>query len=463
MIEYREINVFWKDRHTLRIFSKKTALILMISLAALVLAGCLRVSADDLYKLPEVSEEYLRLQAQINTVLSQGAEFSPPTGGPNRQAVQLKDLNGNGINEVLAFFSVPGESTLKIYIFRMIDGDYTVAEVIEGTGAAIESVRYADMDGDGIVEIIIGWQMGASLKFFTIYSIKDFHGVLLAREEYSELTVFDLNGDGNDDIVALRLPTQEIGALAMFYTLMPDGEIVNEEARLSSGIEAITRVLTGRLLDGVPALFVESEGRYEEGSFVTDVFAFRDGGFSNISLQVSGGISEDTVRQRIIYSSDINKDGIVKVPIPRLLKAQSETAYYAIDWYAFNSSGAIQLALTTYHNNFDEWYLILPLDWRGRVSVRREDVVSGERTVIFSYIVGEEGPYEDFLKVYRLSGEIGEERANLPGRTVLMSEGASVYAFELLAPPNSFGLTFDETLIKENFRLIYSDWLAGTD
>ena len=448
----------------IRYVKRRISIVLSVALAVLSLSGCLSVSADDLYSLPELSEEYLRLQAQINTILSQGAEFSPPTSGPNRQAVQLKDINGNGVNEVLAFFAVPGESTLKAYIFEMIEGDYTVAEILEGSGTAIESVRYADMDGDGVLEIIIGWQMSATLKFFSIYSLRDFRGVELAREEYTELTVFDVRADGREDVISLRLATQESAAAAQVLSLMPDGEVVKEEVRLSNGIEAITRVLTGRLSDGVPAIYIDSEGRYDDSSnlmLVTDVCAFQNEVFTNISLRSQSGISEDTVRARL-GCSDINKDGIVKIPIQRLLKAQSETAYHAIDWYAFNSGGSIRLAITTYHNNNDEWYLILPFDWRGRVSVRREDVVSGERTVIFSYITDEEGPYEDFLKVYRLSGRIGEERANLPGRTVLMSEGSSTYAFELLAPANSFGLTFDATLIRNNFRLIYSDWLSGT-
>jgi len=123
--------------------------------------------------------------------------------------------------------------------------------------------------------------------------------------------------------------------------------------------------------------------------------------------------------------------------------------------------GHSRLALTTYHNTFDEWFLILPFDWREKVSVRREDNVSGERTVVFSYITGQEGPFEDFLKIYKLTGDMGEERARLPGRVMLMSEGTAVYAFELLTAPDSFGLTFNEASIRENLRLIYSDWLAG--
>ena len=434
---------------------------MIIIFAAICVSGCLRITADELYSLPLASEEYLKLQTQINMILSQGAEFSPPLSGPNRQAVQQKDINGNGAGEIIAFFSVPSESALKIYIFQMTEGDYTIAEIIEGVGSSFESVRYVDMDGDGIMEIVVGWQSGAALKYFSIYSLKGFHSVLLAGGEYTDLTVFDINGDGNMEMISLKLPAQDTNAAAEVFVLMPDGEIIVEEARLSGGIETITRILTGELIDGVPAIFIDSEGKFDNGSIITDVCAFLDGSFTNISIKSPSGISEETVRTRI-SSSDVNQDGVVKIPISRQLKAQSETAYYAIDWYAFNSRGVIQLALTTYHNNSDEWYLILPYDWRGKVSVRREDIVSGERTIVFSYIAGEDGPYEDFLKVYWLSGDNGVERANLPGRIILTIEGASVYAFELLKPPDSFGLSFNEALIKENFRLIYSDWLAGS-
>jgi len=431
-------------------------------LAAVALAGCLRIAADDLYSLPQASDDYLRLQGQINAVLRQGAEFSPPRSGQHRQSVQLKDLDGDGVDEVIAFFSFPSDSMLKIYIFRMVDGDYSVAEIIEGVGTAIESVRYVDMDGDGVMEIIVGWQMGEALKHMTIYSIKNFHSVLLRTAEYEGITVYDLTGDGSEDIITTRLPTQESGAVAEVFTLMPDGELVSAEARLSQNIDLVSRVLTGKLIDDVPAIFVESEGRFDDGILVTDICVYKDGDLVNISLKAYSGVSDDTVRSRRIQSSDVNNDGIVKVPMPRLLKAQSETVYHAIDWYSFNSSGLSRLALTTYHNNTDEWFLILPFDWRGKVSVRREDIVTGERTVIFSYIAREEGPYEDFLKVHRITGETREERAVQPGRVFLASEGMAVYAFELLAPPNSFGLTFTEALVLENFRLIYSDWLTGT-
>jgi len=432
-------------------------------ITAVLLTGCLSITADELYSLPEVSDEYLRLQAQINVLRNQGAEYAPPTGGPNRQAVQLVDLNGTGTNEVIAFFSIPGESTLRVYIFEFIDGDYTIADIIEGVGTEIQSVRYIDMDGSGTKQLVIGWQMGSALKYMSIYSLSGFHSqVLVSGVEYSELAVYDMTGDGTDDVIVFRLPTQDYGAVAEVYSLMQDGEIVRQEARLSNGIESISRISTGILVDGTPAIFVDSEGTFENGSLVTDILTKRrDNDFSNISLATASGVSDYTVRHRM-SSSDINKDGILKVPTLRLLLAQSETEYFAIDWYAFRSSGQRSLMLTTYHNNFDEWFLILPFDWREKVSVRREDAVPGERTIIFSYFADATGPHEDFLKILKLSGENAQARARSGSRILLQTEGTVAYAFELIAEPDSFGLTFNEALIIDNFRLIYSDWITGS-
>jgi len=441
---------------------RKIVISLLTVLGAVLLTGCLRITADELYALPEVSEEYLKLQAHINVLLNQGAEFAPPTGGPNRQAVQLVDLNGTGTSEVVAFFADPAESTLKVYIFEFADGDYIVVDIIEGVGTEIESVRYVDMDGDGTVEMIIGWQMGTALRYVSIYSISGFHHQLLVSGvEYTALAVYDITDDGTDDLIVFRLQSPDAGPVAEVYSLMQDGEIVREEARLSNGIESISRIQTGSLIDGTPAVFADSEGTFENGSLVTDILAMNRDSFSNVSLVIASGVSEETVRHRM-PSSDVNKDGIIKVPTLRLLVAQSETEYFAIDWYAFRRTGFRNLVLTTYHNNFDEWFLILPFDWRGKVSVRREDAVPGERTIIFSYFDEDDESHEDFLKILKLSGEAAEEKASQGDRILLQTEGAASYAFELLAPPNSFGLTFNEIVIRDNFRLIYSDWLTGS-
>ena len=442
-------------------FKRKILILLLAAMSSLLLSGCiLRISADDLYRLPAVSEDYLRLQSHINMILSDGAEFSPPISGPNRHSVQLVDIDGDGVEEVIAFFSIPGDSALKIYIFEMIDGDYSIAEIITGAGTAIESIRYVDLNGDGVLEIIVGWQLGDAIKHIEVYSMHDLNAVLIYGGEYDGITIFDINDDGNDDIIIVRTAAAEIGPIAQAIIMTDNREISSSTISLSAGIENITRVFRGLLRDGVPALFFEGEGNFEEGSFVTDIAAFSRGEFTNVTLNPYSLVSDATVRQRRLHSADLSGDGVIKVPISRRLRSQSDTAYYVVDWYAFDSRGNSDLSVTTYHNPTDEWFLILPPDFRDVVTVRREDVVTGERTVIFSFDDGREKV--DILSIFRLTSDAREERARLPGRVRLMAEGTSVFAFELLVPPDSFGLTLNEEMVFENFNLIFSDWFAGT-
>lgn len=431
----------------------------IIFLAALLLtaSGCFRMTADELYSLPQVSKEYLKLQEQINTVLASGAEYSPPTAGPNRQSVQLKDIDGDGKNEAIAFFRAAGDKPLKIYIIKLVGDTYQTADVIDGNGTSIESIRYADLDGDSVSELVIGWQMGASLLHMTIYSIRDNQHVLLASADYTELILNDIDSDGNPDIIALRLPSSGLPGEAEMFSLKPDGEIVGSKTHLSKGIESITRVFNGVLSDGKPAIFVE--GEYNRSSVVTDILAWRNSSIFNVSENLSSGVNDKTVRGCSVYSSDINKDGVMDIPSPRLIKSASDAQYYVIDWFSYDSYGTLSKVFTTYHNFSDGWYLILPDDWKDKITVRREDSISGERTLIFSCLTGKKEPPVDFLKIFRLSGDNKDDRAKLPGRIKLLEHGDTIYAAEIV--PIDENITVNSAQILNGFKLIYSDWTTG--
>ena len=422
-------------------------------------SGCFKTNADDLYSLPIASEENVRLRGLIDAVLSAGAEYSPPSGGSNRQAVQSVDLDNDGDNEVLAFFSGTGENPQRIHIFKREADEYDTRLVIEGAGASIESVRYIDMDGDGWRELVVGWQIETGLQHMNIYSIKEYNAVKLVGAEYSTITNYDISGNGRNAVVCLRLPDPETPGETEVFILMPDGEMISRKAQLSSGIEAISRVIRGKLGNGAPAIFVES--KINVSNVVTDILTYQDNQLVNISLSPTSGVSDDTVRALSIYCQDINGDGSTELPIPRLLKAQSQTNYYSFDWYVYSKDGSRRLSDTTYHNNSDGWFLIIPPDWRERVSIRRDDSVQGERTLIFSFIDDEKDEYLDFLKIYTLSGDDREDRARLPGRFRLRTEGKTVFAAELLPGADSYGLSVAKETVIGNFRLIVSEWITG--
>ncbi len=442
----------------------------MKQLAKCLLLGCmllflLLLSAcspgrdmEELMALPKLPQEYLELQHVLDDLQAEGAAFSAPVSGSYRQSVQFYDVNGDGAEEALAFFRTSGERPLKIYIFIRSGSRYETAAVVEGDGASIESVTYTDMDGDGWTELVVGWSMDAELKMLTVYSLKAFQASPIANAGYTQYTVGDLNEDGHSELLLVRLGDGDKNGTAELIGVSRDGETVNISSRISGGMESISRLTCGTLLDRKPALFVEGG---VSGGLVTDILLYEGETLRNITLG-SEEISEGTFRSSSVGLRDMNGDGVPEIPIPRALPAQGETVYRVLDWYAFNSRGIRRLQLSTYHNFSDSWYLTLSEYWGDRITIRREDTDTGERAVVFSRWNGADKPVTDFLIVYTISGASREELASRQGRLILYSGAEITYAAQLLLTKDDWSLVPDEAQLRRSFGLIYSEWISGS-
>ena len=442
---------------------KKLGIIVkLILVAALILlfTGCFSTSAEELYQLPQLSDEYVQLQSLFNKVLAANTEnparYSAPTAGSYRQPVQFEDIDGDGQKEAVAFFSIPGDDMpLKVYLYEIDDGEYYEAAVIEGSGTDIRSIEYADMDGDGQNEILVGWQIASGVSMLTGYSINDYQVAQLFSSDYSNYTVCDMSKSNGRDVLVVGTASVDSQISATVYSLMDEGEIVSSSAKLSSGIGTSTIIKTGGLADGKQGAFIEST--INETTIVTDVLAYRSEGLVNTSIRSASGVSQGTARTYSIYSTDIDNDGVIEIPSPVQLESQSDTVnYWLVEWYAFDSSGYKTLKSTTYHNFSDSWYLTLPEDWEGRITARRESAVSGERTLVFS-LIKPSGDITDFLAVHTLSGTNRENRANLEGRKIIAQRNNVIYAQEILVNAETFPLTINEDIITEGFHIIYSE------
>lgn len=439
---------------------KKTVIALIAVLAlGLLLSGCLRTAADDLYALPQLSEGYLQLQSAIDSVLSSGAEYAAPASGANRQPIQREDLDGDGVREVIAFFNFPGtDRPMKIVIFQVVAGVYTEITRIEGEGTGIDSVSYIDMDNDGLREVAVGWQMGAGINMLSVYSLKSWEVNRLINTNYTEFTACSLDKDPGSEILVLRLTTSELTGEAEHYALTGEGEVVSRTARLSTGSEALLRVRSTTVMGGTEAVLLEST--INGTGIVTDILTWRRGTLANITLDENAGVSEGTKRlSYAIYCRDINADGVLDIPQPTALPSTAEgTTYYTIEWFSYYASGNRKLVCTTYSNFTDSWYLVLPDEWKGKIAVRREDGASGERVIVFSSLNAEGGRDEDFLAVYTLTGDHRAERAAGAGRFKLMETAETIYAAKILS---TGALPVTKEMLKANFGFIYSEWITG--
>ena len=442
---------------------KRGLVVLLAAVLALSCCGCTKLKViaepEDLYTLPRLPDEYTGLENSINDILGDGGEYSAPTSGTNIQPVQLVDLDGDGQEEALAFIRKSAdERQQKIYIFSAVDNSYEQYAVIEGSAASISTVEYLDLNQDGRLELVVGWRVSTELQALSVYAVDGVNQpVELLRTVYVKYAAADLNGDGNQEIVALHTDTQG-NSVADYYGWRSGELVFLSSAKLSMTMAELSRIEEGKLTDGSSALFVC--GVDDSSVAILDILNVRDTELTNITLSAVTGVSSEIFHYLSIYPTDINNDGVTEVPIPATSTTQDETSTqssYRINWRAYDTNGRGETVEITYHDLADGWYLVLPDTWLGRISVTRWQSATNEITVTFS-INERDGTKTDFLNIYTITGS-GREYRVRGNRFVLRRQTETIFAAELLTANEEwqYGMTQDE--LRSSFNLITTEWL----
>lgn len=446
---------------------------LALAAAFFLLSGCSFSSPEDLYAVPRAAEDYKNLQEQIDKVRSAGAEYAGPLSGNYTQPVQLIDLDGDGIQEAVAFFRITAgddSAPQQIYIYRQTqEGNYEVWNTIPGDGTSINAISYEDLDGyknpGGAAdkELVVSWRLSDKIFLLKAYSLKgpEVEELLPAVSctDNTLYTLIDMDMDNQKEIVILNLkkdpldyqdgqilsPRREVSQ-ADYYDYQDGQMVLRGSAPMSNGIEGLAGdTRSNYVRDGglsVPALFVTSN---LSTGVITDIFALRDGALVNITLNPTTGISNSTFRLNNLNNiaiRDIDGDSYLEVPRPTAFPEPRPTGgaenFWSVQWVQYDLAGNANVAATTYYNGEDGWYLILPEAWQGRISLARQDNSgSGERGVLFyPYAPGEEGANAEarpFLAIYRLTGPNQVARAHAGNRFILLEQDDAIYAAEFLS------------------------------
>lgn len=438
---------------------KKRILCLIACLVtALLFTGCSARTIEEMYALPKRSEEYDYLQTAIDSAMY-GLTFSAPRSGENQQTVQMADLDGDGVEEYLVFAKGATEKPLQILILRKEEnGRCRIMEIIDSNGTAFEQVEYVDFDDKPGLELVIGRQVSDQvLRSVSVYTFTNGNAELLLMNGYAKFLTCDLDEDGLRELMVMRPGEAETErGMAVLYSFR-DGQISRSvETGLSENTSNIRRILLGKLQDGKPAVFVSSA--VDESAIVTDVFAMKDGRFTNVSFSGEMDTSVRTLRNFYIYADDIDDDGILELPALITMKSISqwkdEEQKYLLRWFSMDTNGLEMDKMFTFHNYVGGWYLELDSAWASRVTVD-----PGENT--YSFYIWDES-YElamPLFTIYVFTGSTRDEDALSDGRFVLHRAEGIAYAADLQYYATVYDIT-EEYLIK-SFRLIQQEWRTG--
>ena len=448
----------------------------------LLLSGCFFRPADDLYQLPERLAGYDNLDRSIKEVRAYlemengvSSEYAVIFAGENTSTIQLQDLDGDGERETaVTFLRLPGaEKPIKICFFtRYGQDEYRLSGMIEGEGAAIYRVDFADLNGQGIREAVVSWQLGTGLYQLGVYTLdglareaessapvsadpKELIATQLLLSAYSRYTLLDMNRDTRTEVALCRLDpgggASELEIYGWNGGALSRQDTADLSARVSSIDSMQANYVGGDLL--TPALYVCST--LAEGGKAVDIVAYQGDELVNLTLDPDTGVSREILRgsgQQDL--TDINGDYVLEVPQSTPLPSAGDGAsdFWLTQWGQYGLDGQRTAVGTTYHNRTDGWYLDIPEDWVGQLTISRTDRAVGQREVIFSRWKGEGQEPERFLAIYKLTGPNRSAWASTTNRFVLQEDDDTIYAATLLTGGWDCGL--DEAALRERFHLI---------
>lgn len=435
---------------------KKIGILAVLLTLATQLCGCV-MTAEEMYCLPRRSERYDNLQAVIDPAM-EDLEHAAPLTGENQQTVQSADLDGDGVEEVILFAKGSDEHPLKILIFRQEERLYSLFATIEHYGSDFDQVGYVQMDGQPGLELVVGRRLSDQVPgSVTVYRIHDGQMEQVMTTGYRQFALCDLDDDGLGELLVLTGTSDADTSIAVRYTAKNGNVERSAEAALSEPVDQIRRITLGDLVGGQRAVFVAST--VDANSLVTDVFALQNGVLTNLAPLCQSGTNIKTLRNYYVYAEDIDRDG--EVEIPNLITMRSDQLHaliggeHLIRWFALSSNGGESNKMYTYHNYGEGWYMELPGAYADRFCVRRPDTGCYE----FSLWDVTGTQLTALWKIHAFTGDDRWELAEADGRFLLLKTDTVVYAASLEPGGRELGIT--PQMLTEMFRLIQTFWNMG--
>lgn len=437
--------------------------ILPALLALLLLGGCAFPSGDDLLAAPKPSRNYQTLQAELEKQLAQGVSYASPTEGENRSAIQLVDLDGDGVEEAITFFRGSTSATSNNYtaaVYRKQEDSYVCTGTIDGRGTALRSVEFPAIEPNGRRGMVLTWRLpgdGTSALTMCNFDEQCTPGIIL-ETEYTAMELTDLTANGAKDL--LLITSDAAGKrVARLYAYDNGSMRLAGETATSQATAAVERMQTGRVLDSHAAVFAEEKLASGAG-LMTDIFVYADGGLRNLALDSEDTASHSTYRPVAVYATDINSDGITELPRAVLMAgytdASASDAVYMLDWYAYGIGTLPAKVSTTYQNISDGWSLRIDQNWHDRITaVKASD---GGLSYVGFYEYRKDQPSIPLFSIYCATGSNREYYA---GRSDLIQLGQTAQAIYFAKLTNGIqqselALTADE--IQSRFSLVTLAW-----
>ncbi len=405
-------------------------------------SGCTGISLDieDLMKPPALTERQKAIQSALEKAIgSNDYQLKRPKLGEERSAFVFADINADGVEEVLLFYSTDESEEAQLNILQSNGDKWISTYNVSGAANDVASINFAKLVNGNETNIIIGWyNTNLKVKTLEAYRYGDSSLEKIFAMEYDEMSIVDVTGEGIEDILLLS----EEGRVILISEL--NGQLFKfGEVGLGNQVDEYLKLTVGKLGADDKALFIDY--RLPSGEISSEVVYYSGQKLSTLF----GTMGAQPPKREEGYCEDINGDGIIEIPYQKLLPGYSsgdEVRMYITEYMRAYEDGLVPEAAVL-RDKDGRFMFKLPQAWRNNITVIVEsensewsvreyaDRRAGEELLRIK--VMRKGAYKDvFEENYRLIGE------------------GSGYEYYMFTPENtsSIAVSFEEC--KNNFVIL---------
>ena len=316
-------------------------ILLMLFAAGLILLFSLKSKPiDSLLHAPVRDDQSAQIWQVFEKAAGRNYTLKTPTDGDHRSALIHVDLDGDSKEEILAFYSKEGASeTVFLQIFGAEDNGWIALAGAESGFNEVKQVEFADINGDGMLEIIIGWGLQSSklIQQLNIYTVDiekaEIKSIFLTK--YSVFGVFDLNADGKSELAVIYGDKSAASALSVLKVFSCTSGKVSQAVSLDVDpvISTVSKI-SFDYLRRTNESRVYIDGFTADGQMTTDMMCFdiEKSGLERVFIdgKTVSGISK---RSSNVECEDINGDGVIEIPTQKKLE-HKELSSSVIEWKA---------------------------------------------------------------------------------------------------------------------------------
>lgn len=436
---------------------KKILSVLLAALLTVTLSGCNMVSFNvtELMSPPKATGDKAAIQELVDREAGSDHTLKYPQNGSYRSAITTMDIDGDSVEEAVAFYLPAGEAqTVHLLIMDTVDGEWTTIGNHTSKSSMVDLLDFADLDGDGKLEIIVGWSTyNTQINDLSVYLTDGSESTeILSENTYTSLMCDDFTGSGKDELLLLSLYAADKPAAATLITLndTKNSLYTIDTTELSADIVSFAQIETGEVFDGQFGAVID--GVNSSGAYSTQIIYYSDIFNSLERVYFSGNSPTDQASRRYaVLSKDIDSDGVIEIPnvfkmniednqtdaVPAPLIYWCE--YTATDKLVIEQKAAASLVYGFYFTVPDSW----GEDFTAYVNYSTNEVIF--------YEWSDNGLGETLLIIKMFTNSTWADGTSAKGYTELQRNDAYVYAF--LTPESNSSKLLTNSEIIDAFSL----------